>query len=167
MNHASVLHKRATLRKISIKVFINQHHHKPNAWCSGSAQQSYLHDPGLKPRCEHGIHEYKIDNTSSNHKKWWSAVERWVSHIIRNRDRIPPSPLFLLHIFPFDSCYSRRSGTSVFHSFFFTTGGPARQRRKQRGLQGLVPWFFFSLFLFNKAKNISYKLKMLKLSAKK
>ena len=51
MNHASVLHKRATLRKISIKVFINQHHHKPNAWCSGSAQQSYLRDPGSKPRC--------------------------------------------------------------------------------------------------------------------
>ena len=51
MNHASVLHKRATLRKISIKVFINQHHHKPNVWCSGSAQQSYLRDPGSKPRC--------------------------------------------------------------------------------------------------------------------
>ena len=51
MNHTSVLHKRATLRKISIKVFINQHHHKPNAWCSGSAQQSYLRDPGSKPRC--------------------------------------------------------------------------------------------------------------------
>ena len=68
MNHASVLHKRATLRKISIKVFINQHHHKPNAWCSGSAQQSYLRDPGLKPiffsEFKHCIHEYKIDNTS-------------------------------------------------------------------------------------------------------
>ena len=51
MNHASVLHKRATLRKISIKVFINQHHHKPNVWCSGSAQQSYLRDPGSKPPC--------------------------------------------------------------------------------------------------------------------
>ena len=51
MNHASVLHKRPTLRKVSIKVFINQHHHKPNVWCSGSAQQSYLRDPGSKPRC--------------------------------------------------------------------------------------------------------------------
>ena len=116
MNHASVLHKRATLRKISIKVFINQHHHKPNAWCSGSAQQSYLRDPGSKPR--HGlfflrtntfaayffselIHLYKTFNTSWNNKKWCSAVERWVPHILRTRDRIP---LFLCFLFIPGAC---------------------------------------------------------------
>ena len=127
-----------------------------NAWHNGSAQQFYLRDPGSKPRrglffssellhsrlifFSELIHLYKTFNTSWNNKKWCSAVERWVPHILRTRDRIP---LFLCFLFIPGACSP---------PFFFTTGGPARQRRKQRGLpRRFVPLrFFFSLFLFNK-----------------
>jgi len=47
------------------------------------------------------IHLYKTFNTSWNNKKWCSAVERWVPHILRTRDRIP---LFLCFLFIPGAC---------------------------------------------------------------
>ena len=49
------------------------------------------------------IHLYKTFNTSWNNKKWCSAVERWVPHILRTRDRIP---LFLCFLFIPGACYA-------------------------------------------------------------